>query len=61
LLAKLVGKLFYALVGVLPIFALLQRFGLRWFTPTVEVNLCGHATLATAAVLLYQVGNKNAT
>ena len=21
-------------------------FGLRWFTPTVEVDLCGHATLA---------------
>ncbi|MBW3544726.1 MAG: PhzF family phenazine biosynthesis isomerase, partial [Bacteroidetes bacterium] len=21
---------------------------LRWFTPTVEVTLCGHATLATA-------------
>ena len=25
-----------------------DRFHLRWFTPTVEVNLCGHATLATA-------------
>ena len=25
---------------------------LRWFTPTVEVDLCGHATLATADVLL---------
>jgi PhzF family phenazine biosynthesis protein len=25
---------------------------LRWFTPTVEVDLCGHATLATAHVLL---------
>lgn len=25
--------------------------GLRWFTPTVEVDLCGHATLATAHVL----------
>ncbi len=24
---------------------------LRWFTPTVEVELCGHATLATAHVL----------
>jgi predicted PhzF superfamily epimerase YddE/YHI9 len=24
---------------------------LRWFTPDVEVDLCGHATLATAAVL----------
>ena len=27
------------------------RQALRWFTPTVEVDLCGHATLATAHVL----------
>jgi PhzF family phenazine biosynthesis protein len=26
-------------------------FGLRWFTPTVEVELCGHATLASAHFL----------
>ncbi len=26
-------------------------FGLRWFTPAVEVKLCGHATLASAHVL----------
>jgi PhzF family phenazine biosynthesis protein len=26
-------------------------FGLRWFTPTCEVDLCGHATLAAAHVL----------
>jgi len=26
-------------------------FSIRWFTPTVEVDLCGHATLATARVL----------
>ncbi len=26
-------------------------FDLRWFTPTSEVDLCGHATLATAHVL----------
>jgi PhzF family phenazine biosynthesis protein len=26
-------------------------FDLRWFTPTVEVDLCGHATLASAHVL----------
>lgn len=26
-------------------------FGLRWFTPTIEVDLCGHATLASAHVL----------
>jgi predicted PhzF superfamily epimerase YddE/YHI9 len=27
------------------------RFGLRWFTPALEVPLCGHATLASAHVL----------
>jgi PhzF family phenazine biosynthesis protein len=26
-------------------------FSLRWFTPTTEINLCGHATLASAHVL----------
>ena len=26
-------------------------YRLRWFTPTVEVDLCGHATLATSFVL----------
>ena len=29
-------------------------FGLRWFTPAVEVDLCGHATLATAHLLWEQ-------
>jgi len=29
-------------------------FSLRWFTPTVEVDLCGHATLASAHVLWRQ-------
>lgn len=28
-----------------------EDFELRWFTPAVEVDLCGHATLATAHVL----------
>ena len=28
-----------------------NSFRLRWFTPTVEVELCGHATLASAHVL----------
>ena len=27
---------------------------LRWFTPTVEVDLCGHATLAAAAALVHR-------
>lgn len=31
-------------------------FGLRWFTPTSEVDLCGHATLATAHVLFHHQG-----
>ena len=29
-------------------------FSLRWFTPTVEVDLCGHATLAGAHILWEQ-------
>jgi PhzF family phenazine biosynthesis protein len=28
-------------------------FHIRWFTPMTEVDLCGHATLATAHVLFY--------
>lgn len=32
-----------------------QFFSLRWFTPKMEVDLCGHATLATAAVLFYEI------
>ena len=27
-------------------------YDLRWFTPTAEVDLCGHATLATASLLM---------
>lgn len=33
-----------------------REFDLRWFTPTVEVALCGHATLATAKVLFDELG-----
>jgi PhzF family phenazine biosynthesis protein len=32
------------------------RFALRWFTPAVEVPLCGHATLASSHVLLSELG-----
>ncbi len=32
-------------------FVELADFNLRWFTPRKEVNLCGHATMASAAVL----------
>lgn len=31
-------------------------FRIRWFTPTVEVKLCGHATLASAFVLYEKLG-----
>lgn len=31
-------------------------YGLRWFTPKAEVDLCGHATLATAWVLFNERG-----
>lgn len=31
-------------------------FRLRWFTPTLEIDLCGHATLATAWVLFNCLG-----
>ncbi len=33
-----------------------DTFELRWFTPEVEVDLCGHATLATAYVLFSYYG-----
>ena len=31
------------------------RYGLRWFTPAVEVDLCGHATLASAWVVFSEL------
>jgi PhzF family phenazine biosynthesis protein len=30
-------------------------YGLRWFTPETEIDLCGHATLASAYVLMNEV------
>lgn len=30
-----------------------NSFEIRWFTPNIEVDLCGHATLATAHVIWY--------
>ena len=32
-----------------------EAWELRWFTPTTEVDLCGHATLASACVLFEEV------
>ncbi|WP_026374799.1 PhzF family phenazine biosynthesis protein [Aestuariibacter salexigens] len=33
-----------------------EGFRLRWFTPEAEVDLCGHATLATAHTLFHHCG-----
>jgi len=35
-----------------------EGYEIRWFTPTVEVDLCGHATLASAHVVFYELGYK---
>lgn len=37
-----------------------DRFHLRWFTPAVEVDLCGHATLASAFVIFHELGQTGA-
>jgi len=33
-----------------------NRFHLRWFTPEIEMDLCGHATLASAFVIFNEMG-----
>lgn len=38
-----------------------SKFHLRWFTPLTEVDLCGHATLASAYAEFFILGNKNKT
>lgn len=38
-----------------------KGFQLRWFTPVTEVDLCGHATLATAHVLFTALGYADTT
>ncbi|MEM8886404.1 MAG: PhzF family phenazine biosynthesis protein [Bacteroidota bacterium] len=35
-----------------------NEFHLRWFTPAFEIDLCGHATLASAHVLYQHLGYK---
>lgn len=35
-----------------------ERYRIRWFTPNAEVDLCGHATLASAFVLFELLGYK---
>jgi len=37
------------------------RFQLRWFTPVCEVDLCGHATLASAYVLFHELNEPGDT
>lgn len=32
-----------------------EEYYLRWFTPDVEIDLCGHATLATAFVMMTEI------
>ncbi|HVO04771.1 MAG TPA: PhzF family phenazine biosynthesis protein [Candidatus Cybelea sp.] len=34
-----------------------DHYRIRWFTPTIEVDLCGHATLASGHVLFNGLGN----
>jgi predicted PhzF superfamily epimerase YddE/YHI9 len=41
---------------IVPEAAVQSDFHLRWFTPAVEMDLCGHATLATAHVLKTELG-----
>ena len=36
-------------------------FFIRWFTPKNEIELCGHATLASAHVLFNELGFRNKT
>jgi len=36
-------------------------FHLRWFTPVMEVDLCGHATMAPAFVLFSELGHEEAS
>jgi PhzF family phenazine biosynthesis protein len=38
-----------------------EGYDIRWFTPTIEVALCGHATLASAHVLFHHLGFEPAT
>jgi PhzF family phenazine biosynthesis protein len=38
-----------------------ERYELRWFTPTVELDLCGHGTLAAASVLFESLAPEKET
>ena len=36
-------------------------YEIRWFTPVLEINLCGHATLASAFILFEKLGHARET
>ena len=36
-----------------------EQYGIRFFTPTMEIDFCGHATLASAKIILDNLGKKN--
>jgi len=36
-----------------------NHYSIRYFTPTTEVDFCGHATLASSKVILDKLGNEN--
>jgi len=38
-----------------------EDFQIRWFTPTVEIDLCGHATLAAAHAIFTHMGYQKST
>lgn len=38
-----------------------EGYGLKWFTPEIEIDLCGHATLASAYVLWNVLGEQRDT
>ncbi|TAD83136.1 MAG: PhzF family phenazine biosynthesis protein [Bacteroidetes bacterium] len=37
------------------------HYHIRWFTPRQEINLCGHATLATAYALFHHLGHQGSS
>ena len=41
-------------------FELGDRFGISWHSPVAELPLCGHGTLAAAAVIFEEFGNRGA-
>ena len=38
-----------------------RMYDIRWFTPKCEINLCGHASMATAHEIFRAPGNEHVT